>query len=305
MTDVEVRSFSNYGTELVTIDVGPEKTAFHIHKGILTSESPYFKAAFDGEFREATEKRIHLADTTSAIFQDFMDWLYFGSLPDGEVSEDPGSTHEETNCCFCEGPYRRPPGHANSPFATLSVDDDKELEDYLIRYPQRNYKLYIFADSYDIPALRKKIVDCEYCRYRLYSDNLPWNTDYVYALRNLPTTSMLVKLLVDLYVDRHEAEDLEYRCGTEILLQGKFPPEFLSMVIDVHSALKRKSDQKALKTLCVYHEHPQGHSVIQACVDAQKAGRDKRRAALEVEELEVGGIGVENLEVEDKHEAGS
>ncbi|TID13689.1 hypothetical protein E6O75_ATG01667 [Venturia nashicola] len=157
MTDAEVRSFSNYGTELVTIDVGPEKTAFHIHKGILTSESPYFKAAFDGEFREATEKRIHLADTTSAIFQDFMDWLYFGSLPGGEVSEDPGSTHEETNCCFCEGPCRRPPAHAYSPFATLLVDDDKELEDYLIRYPQRNYKLYIFADSYDIPALRKKI----------------------------------------------------------------------------------------------------------------------------------------------------
>lgn len=75
---------SNFGGELVTIDVGIDvKQAFHIHKGLLISESPYFKAAFEGEFCEAIEKRIHIADISPARFQDFMDWLYFRKLPGG------------------------------------------------------------------------------------------------------------------------------------------------------------------------------------------------------------------------------
>lgn len=70
----------NYGTEFVTIDVGTEKKGFHIHRDLITAESLYFTAAFNGEFCEAAEKRIYLEDTSIDTFMDFMDWLYFGKL---------------------------------------------------------------------------------------------------------------------------------------------------------------------------------------------------------------------------------
>ena len=51
---IEVGSRDMYDT-IVKITVGPEKALFHVHKGLICSTGAYFKAALEGEFKEASE----------------------------------------------------------------------------------------------------------------------------------------------------------------------------------------------------------------------------------------------------------
>ncbi|KAL8890625.1 MAG: hypothetical protein Q9215_002271 [Flavoplaca cf. flavocitrina] len=66
--------------EVVTILVGPEKTPFRIHKGLLCSKSEYFRAALEGFFKESTEKSVHLRDEDPGIFQFYATWIYSQKL---------------------------------------------------------------------------------------------------------------------------------------------------------------------------------------------------------------------------------
>jgi hypothetical protein len=52
----------------VYIKVGKEKTSFGIHKDFLCSQSPYFKAAFNGGFEEAATGELYLEAANSATF---------------------------------------------------------------------------------------------------------------------------------------------------------------------------------------------------------------------------------------------
>lgn len=61
--------------DLVTIKVGAEKSVFLVHKGILCRESSYFKAALEGNFREAMECCVVLDDEDLETFERFNTWL--------------------------------------------------------------------------------------------------------------------------------------------------------------------------------------------------------------------------------------
>lgn len=62
--------------EVVTILVGPEEAPFHVHKALLSSKSKYFKAAFEGSFKEASEKKIRLRDEDPELFPHYILWVY-------------------------------------------------------------------------------------------------------------------------------------------------------------------------------------------------------------------------------------
>ncbi|KAI4717950.1 hypothetical protein E4T48_05856 [Aureobasidium sp. EXF-10727] len=69
---------------LVTIVVGPSKKEFAVHKDLLIFYSDYFRAAFDGSFVEAIDKKIELCDVQKGVFENFHAWLYTRKL----VAED-------------------------------------------------------------------------------------------------------------------------------------------------------------------------------------------------------------------------
>lgn len=46
----------------MTVEVGPDKTAFKIHKDLLVFYSDYFRGAFNGSFQEAVEGKLSLPD---------------------------------------------------------------------------------------------------------------------------------------------------------------------------------------------------------------------------------------------------
>ena len=73
---------------IVEILVGPEEELFTIHKQLLCDISPYFEAAFEGEFKEAKEQRMRLPEDDVAPFKQFQFWLYSGKpLPPRDLME--------------------------------------------------------------------------------------------------------------------------------------------------------------------------------------------------------------------------
>ncbi|KAG9751661.1 hypothetical protein KCU73_g6289, partial [Aureobasidium melanogenum] len=67
---------------IVTVEVGPQKQKFSIHKDLLCYYSDYFRGAFDGSFKEAVDGKIWLEKEDPAIFDIFNAFLYNRRLQD-------------------------------------------------------------------------------------------------------------------------------------------------------------------------------------------------------------------------------
>lgn len=96
---------NDIGQEVVTAYIGAEKAPFIVNKDLLTKTSPYFKATFEGQFKESGDRNIPIPGVTTTQFKLFLDWLYFGSLPKGMEPVGFGST----NCknCTSTGPIAK------------------------------------------------------------------------------------------------------------------------------------------------------------------------------------------------------
>ncbi|KAL9627738.1 MAG: hypothetical protein Q9164_007508, partial [Protoblastenia rupestris] len=78
-----------YFNGIVQAKVGPVKTTFTFHKGMLTSISPYFHAAFEGAFMESSDRTLYLPQEDPKMFARFQLWVYTKSILDeGESATD-------------------------------------------------------------------------------------------------------------------------------------------------------------------------------------------------------------------------
>jgi len=64
----------------VTLIVGKEKKAYTLHKDLLCFYSDYFRAALNGNFKEAAERKLELPDVAIPLFEAFQVWLYTRDL---------------------------------------------------------------------------------------------------------------------------------------------------------------------------------------------------------------------------------
>ncbi|KAG9533470.1 hypothetical protein KCU93_g339, partial [Aureobasidium melanogenum] len=76
----------NSSAGIVTVEIGIEKKAFHIHKDLLTYYSDYFRGAFNGSFVEATKGKISLVDERVDVFDVVNQFVYTRQLSDGADS---------------------------------------------------------------------------------------------------------------------------------------------------------------------------------------------------------------------------
>ncbi|KAI9737423.1 MAG: hypothetical protein M1834_009577 [Cirrosporium novae-zelandiae] len=72
--------------QVVTIIVGPEslgtdRQRYVLHKKVLCSKSDFFRAAFRGPSKEATENKMTLPEESPKAFRMFVSWLYTNSVP--------------------------------------------------------------------------------------------------------------------------------------------------------------------------------------------------------------------------------
>lgn len=63
---------------IVTIFVGPDSVEFHAYQDTLC-RLPFFRAALQGEFREASEKKITMPEDEPEIISALIEFLYTGS----------------------------------------------------------------------------------------------------------------------------------------------------------------------------------------------------------------------------------
>ena len=68
------------GVPVVKFLVGPDEAVFHVHRNLLYDASPVFKAAFSGNFQEASEMSMPLPDDDKDSVQRMILWLYTRKL---------------------------------------------------------------------------------------------------------------------------------------------------------------------------------------------------------------------------------
>ncbi len=56
--------------------VGEDKASYCVHENVFYSASPLFKAAFNGNFKEATESDITLPEAGHETFERFLHYVY-------------------------------------------------------------------------------------------------------------------------------------------------------------------------------------------------------------------------------------
>lgn len=56
--------------------VGPKRKLWILNEELLCDRSDYFKAAFQGNFKEASEKEVYLEEEDSEAFAMFVNWVY-------------------------------------------------------------------------------------------------------------------------------------------------------------------------------------------------------------------------------------
>jgi len=72
---------------VVTLYVGPDRNAFHVHLDLLCAASPVFKAAFSGNFKESTVRPMDLPEDDHEAVNRLVQWLYSKEYQLPEIEE--------------------------------------------------------------------------------------------------------------------------------------------------------------------------------------------------------------------------
>lgn len=154
----------------MTVIVGFEKASFVVHEQLLTYHSPFFRAALNGRFEEATKREVRLKEVNKDTFEFFVHWLYHQRLPN--ENDDPRL------------------------FAMWESGNDRgDSKTTNLVY------LNVFCDKYDVPALKRQSLDHLFEHLMEPHTNLPSKQNSMYAFENTPDDSPLCRLLVDTYCD--------------------------------------------------------------------------------------------------------
>ena len=121
-------SYRFHETPTVTLFVGTSQKPFYVHGDLLCDVSSFFKAAFTGDFKESSDKTMQLPEDDENIFSLFIDWLYnqrYEMLP--EPDDDDEDLNDEDDV----------------------YEEEREDDRYLSAF-----KLFVFAEKYDVPDLK-------------------------------------------------------------------------------------------------------------------------------------------------------
>ncbi|KAF1988016.1 hypothetical protein K402DRAFT_403204 [Aulographum hederae CBS 113979] len=201
------------------LQIGTGSSAYirQVHEDLLCFHSPYFRKAILGRFQEIEDRVIVLEDTDPNLLATYMDWVYFGTLPDIEEA-----VESMTEDGFLEFPYEN---------AILA--------------------LYIFADRYDTPKLREDVVRSFYNVYVHWGPTKPpYFSLVITAFTTLPESSPLLHFLETLFAARYiPALDPE----SERKQRERLPHNFLLRMF-LNSDTEAASHEERLKNISNFLE---------------------------------------------------
>ncbi|KAM0799089.1 hypothetical protein BDR22DRAFT_822699 [Usnea florida] len=189
-----------YKDSVVTIFVDKSKRPFYLHLDLLCDASPFFKAAFAGNFKEASEKTMQLPDVRENTFELFADWLYYQRYEMLPREDDDDKDNQEADA---EGGVKEQGGNEDE---KKSEDDDDEEDDDEDDYNDHDkvekrfmhaFRLFVFADKYNVCKLKSNIIKALLEDFQHVHGNSVPTTAITYAYKHTAQGSGLRRLLAD------------------------------------------------------------------------------------------------------------
>lgn len=199
-------------------DFGNEEI-FILPREYLTTVSEYFENMFQGAFRETTDKKVALNDVEPVIFRLFIEWLNNRRLHNTKREIFDGSAQVQ------------------------NYEGYKQLLD-----------LYVFSDEYDVPQLRRDVLDA----LVLFSHLSPTLFDMelvAQAYDKLPSNSPLLRFLVDEYAANWAGPVEDVRDDTPTAFLWDLTKTFCDLRRIRRRTGKIEEARFPSKKLCDYHEH--------------------------------------------------
>lgn len=82
----------------MTVGTAASTKTWHLPKELLTNSSPFFAAALDGSFAEATSKVVQLPEDNTDAFALFIRWLYVGEI--AAIERSASHDHDQDHLCI-------------------------------------------------------------------------------------------------------------------------------------------------------------------------------------------------------------
>ncbi|KAF2256677.1 hypothetical protein BU26DRAFT_412709, partial [Trematosphaeria pertusa] len=208
----------------VLVKVGPAQTKYTVQKAFLSHYSEYFRNALNGSWKEAEEGTIVLNEVETGVFNLFVDWIYTQKLleypTDWLVAAD----------CSCEP------------------------EKVVMHTNLLKIKLYVFADRFLAPCLRKLLNRAIVSNVRDGSCS-PSIWTIIYAFENLQATDPVLNYLVDA---RCTSDGTLYDSTEEKEMYGELPHEFLVRYMERSTEMRVRGIKLKDLHICDYHGHESG-----------------------------------------------
>ena len=173
-----------------------------------------------GKFKEAVDRTVTLQEDDPLVFEFFVHWLYHKGLPTKN----------------------------NAPVELLG-DWNHETDGGGLRTGNLIH-LYVLGDRYDIAELKLLALSTLFLHMESIDTGLPSCSQIRYAFENLPTSSVLLRYLVDSYCHYAGA------CLWQNRTAHDFPSAFLDRVLTRYADCMH-SDRTSCDDLdlCSYHNH--------------------------------------------------
>ncbi|KAJ8111028.1 hypothetical protein OPT61_g6273 [Boeremia exigua] len=185
---------------MVTVEIGPDRKKYCLHKALVTHHSEYFRKALHGPWVEAQEGVVKLDDVGANEFNVFVYWLYNQPLPTAD--------DYLIWCCVFN-------------------DDDADFSKHM----QLWVLAYALGDRLLAPAFRKAINNIIVSSRPMSGVTIATLMPvYSYAFANIPDNRPLLQFLVD---DFCENWIEEFDTDSDVL--HDLPPAFLARVLRRYS----------------------------------------------------------------------
>ena len=222
-----------YKDSVATIFVGNSKRPFYVHLDLLCDASPFFKAAFAGNFKEASEKTMQLPDDHESTFELFAEWLYYQRYQMLSREEDDDKDDQEADV---EGDVKKEDGNEDK---EDDEDDDNDRANDKKGYMQA-FRLFVFADKYNVCKLKSNVIKALLEYFRGPEDSPPMTT-VTYAYKHTAQGSGLRRLLADFQV----CADFEW---FEIPEVQAYLQEQSDFAVDINISFAKKFKGKQTRT---------------------------------------------------------
>ncbi|KAH4037322.1 hypothetical protein HBI24_153670 [Parastagonospora nodorum] len=209
--------------EVVAISIGIDQKIYHVHKDLICHHSEYFRAAYNGRWKEAQDG-VALDFVEAEVFNLFVHWIYTTGLP--------GTAKDLVQIAI----VKRDESSKNG-----ALDQERELDIILL-------KASIFGDRFLATGFRK---DVHNLFVNLAVHGRVHYECIKYAFDNLGEDVLLLECIVDLQCNFWAPEDDE---PEELEARELVPSKFFIRVMTRNYEYNGGLADKGMMT-CDYHRH--------------------------------------------------